>query len=607
MPLSIIEKNNMNTVKEAKKLKDKGLKFVPLLAKEKKNYDKDIDTRVYQLSEVHENGNLGISLHQNNLVVADPETQNAIYFAEHYLAPYRTMRSYREYSNGLKKTVGYFFKNNLGLKENLKLDTKIMEFRVKGQQVVYGTTITKDTNEEVNRSFDNTDPISLTETILEDVKKVAFLSYMAEEVKSANTGALMLDSCIKRYTNYTDSEREDLLWVLFSKILPHDRDTKQTKFERIVRNNNKETKNAGFRAFAKYLSVNPLKLKEVFNWIGKVPEKDEDETKIHTNFLKNALDIKSLMIENIPELKFAVPKILPEGLICIAGRPKAMKSWTALLIAYSVQNALELWGQQCEQGDTLYLALEDSKRRMKSRIQKLGFSELNAPTINLEAPYLNMGLEESIQEWINSVSNPKLVVIDTLARVKPKTKRTTGTVYDLDNELLRKIQKLGMDNGITIAFITHLSKASQDYSFDKITGSVGLQGMTDAMWLLDRGDNQPNASLVGRGRDIEDFEYSLEWDDDQWRYKYKGIKWEIELSENRKVILEHMKYLLSQGKKEVSPKDVYTRMGFKATQKEAKNISKTMERMLKDHSITSGKVYGTYSLNEVYAWRKDIV
>lgn len=598
----------MNPLKEAKRLKNKGLKFVPLLPKEKKNYDKDIDIRVYQLSDVHENGNLGISLHQNNLAVADPETQNAIYFAEHYLAHYKTMRSYREYSNGIKKAVGYFFKNELGLKENLKLDTKIMEFRIKGQQVVYGTTITKDTNEEVKRSFDNTDPIILTEAILEDVKKVAFLSFMADEVKSANTGALMLDSCIKRYTNYTDSEREDLLWVLFSKILPHDRDTKQTKFQRIVKNNNKEIKNAGFRAFAKYLTINPLKLKEVFNWIGKVPEKEEEkESKNITNFLDNALHINSLMKEDIPPLKFAVPKILPEGLICIAGRPKAMKSWTALLIAYSVQNGFELWGHKCEQGDALYLGLEDSKRRMKSRLQMLKFDQLPSPTINLEAPYLNYGLEESIQEWINSVNKPKLVVIDTLARVKPKTKRTSGTVYDLDNELLRKIQKLGMDNGITIAFITHLSKASQDYSFDKITGSVGLQGMTDAMWLLDRGDNQPSASLIGRGRDIDDFEYTLEWDQETWRYSYKGIKWEIELSENRKAILDHMKYLLSEGKEEVMPKDVYLRMGFKANQKEAKNISKTMERMSKDGSIKSGITYGNYSLLEVKTFEDDIV
>ena len=597
----------MSTLEQAKQLKQNGYKFVPLLPKEKKNYDEDIDTKIYELSEVKDNDNLGISLHLNKLAVADPETHHSIYFADLYLSKYKTMRSFREYQNGYKKTVGYFFQNSLDLNEDLKLDGKILEFRVRGQQVVYGTTITKDTKEEVKRSFDNNQPIPLTNEILKEVKKVAFLGFMAEVVKSANTGALMLDSCIMRYTDYSDQEREDLLWYFFNRILPDEKDTKRTKFKRIVRNNNKQSKNAGYKAFAKYLAVNPIKLREVFSWIGEVPENDEDYTKTHTNFLDNALNIKSLMVEDIPELKFAVPKILPEGLVCIAGRPKAMKSWTALLIAYSVQNALELWGHKCQQGDTLYLALEDSKRRMKSRIQKLGFSNMEAPTINLEAPYLNMGLEESIQEWINSVNNPKLVVIDTLARVKPKTKRTSGTVYDLDNELLRKIQKLGMDNGITIAFITHLSKATQDYSFDRITGSVGLQGMTDAMWLLDRGDNQPNASLIGRGRDIEDFEYSLEWDEETWRYKYKGIKWELELSENRKSILAHMKNFLENGKKEVQPKDIYNQMGFKASQKEAKNISKTMERMQKDFTLQQGKVYGTYALPEAYPEDENII
>ena len=597
----------MSTLEQAKQLKQNGYKFVPLLPKEKKNYDEDIDTKIYELSEVKDNDNLGISLHLNKLAVADPETHHSIYFADLYLSKYKTMRSFREYQNGYKKTVGYFFQNSMDLNEDLKLDGQIFEFRVRGQQVVYGTTITKDTKEEVKRSFNNNQPIPLTDEILKEVKKVAFLGFMAEVVKSANTGALMLDSCIMRYTNYSDQEREDLLWYFFNRILPNEKDTKRTKFKRIVRNNNKQNKNAGYKAFAKYLAVNPIKLREVFSWIGEVPENDEDYTKTHTNFLDNALNIKSLMVEDIPELKFAVPKILPEGLVCIAGRPKAMKSWTALLIAYSVQNALELWGHKCLQGDTLYLALEDSKRRMKSRIQKLGFSNMEAPTINLEAPYLNMGLEESIQEWIDSVNNPKLVVIDTLARVKPKTKRTSGTVYDLDNELLRKIQKLGMDNGITIAFITHLSKATQDYSFDRITGSVGLQGMTDAMWLLDRGDNQPNASLIGRGRDIEDFEYSLEWDEETWRYKYKGIKWELELSENRKSILAHMKNFLENDKKEVQPKDIYNQMGFKASQKEAKNISKTMERMQKDFTLQQGKVYGTYALPEAYPEDENII
>ena len=129
------------------------------------------------------------------------------------------------------------------------------------------------------------------------MKKVAFLGFMAEVVKSANTGALMLDSCIMRYTYYSDQEREDLLWYFFNRILPDEKDTKRTKFKRIVRNNNKQNKNAGYKAFAKYLAVDPVKLRDVFSWIGEVPENDQDYTKTHTNFLDNALNIKSLMVE----------------------------------------------------------------------------------------------------------------------------------------------------------------------------------------------------------------------------------------------------------------------------------------------------------------------
>ena len=35
----------------------------------------------------------------------------------------------------------------------------------------------------------------------------------------------------------------------------------------------------------------------------------------------------------------------------------------------------------------------------------------------------------------------------------------------------------------------------------------------------------------------------------------------------------------------MQPKDIYNQMGFKASQKEAKNISKTMERMQKDFTL----------------------
>ena len=147
-------------------------------------------------------------------------------------------------------------------------------------------------------------------------------------------------------------------------------------------------------------------------------------------------------------------------------------------------------GHKTNQGDAIYFGLEDSKRRIKDRVEKLGFSHLKQPQIVLggDVPYLGFGFEECLENWIKSKENPRLVVIDTLARIKPRQSKSSGTAYDSDNLLMNGIQKLAVQNNLTVMFITHLSKASQEYSFDKIQGSVGIQGMTDAMWMLDRGD-----------------------------------------------------------------------------------------------------------------------
>ena len=71
-------------------------------------------------------------------------------------------------------------------------------------------------------------------------------------------------------------------------------------------------------------------------------DKDQyKKTPSRRDFLANGVDMRSLMTEDIPPLKFAVKPILPEGLVCIAGRPKAMKSWQMLKLCYCVENGLD--------------------------------------------------------------------------------------------------------------------------------------------------------------------------------------------------------------------------------------------------------------------------
>ena len=91
-----------------------------------------------------------------------------------------------------------------------------------------------------------------------------------------------------------------------------------------------------------------------------------------------------------------------------------------------------------------YICFGDSERRIKDRERKIGVEKWDPPQILLakDVPYLGFGFEECIENWIESKENPRLIVIDTLARIKPRQEKSAGTAYDMDNELLSKIQTI---------------------------------------------------------------------------------------------------------------------------------------------------------------------
>jgi hypothetical protein len=363
--------------------------------------------------------------------------------------------------------------------------------------------------------------------------------------------------------------------------------------------NNKGEKNAGYVYLADYIGVDRATVKDWLAWIGERPAEDKAK-KSYRDFTTSGIDMQKLRTEDIPPLQFAITPILPEGLVIFCGRAKSMKSWTMLYTCYAVQNGLPVMGHETVQGDSLYLGLEDSKRRLKDREKKLGCDKLTPPHVDVEAPYLGYGLEESLQAWIDTVPNPRLICIDTLARVKQTmNSKKAGTAYDHDNETLRALQHLAIKNGVTIVLVSHLNKATQDYAFDKITGSTGLQGICDAMWLVERGEHGAQSTFTGRGRDIHDFEYALNWDDETWRYEFVGNLQEVKLNDNRKEIIDAMKAINAEGVNDVRPRDVIKHCGYTAQSKEAAGISKTMQRMKLNFELAKGAKFGTYCLVEI--------
>ena len=123
-----------------------------------------------------------------------------------------------------------------------------------------------------------------------------------------------------------------------------------------------------------------------------------------------------------------------------------------------------------------------------------------------------------------------------------------------------------------------------------------MQGICDAMWLVERGEHGAQSTLIGRGRDIMDFEYAMNWNQETWRYDWVGNLQEVNLNENRNEVIIAMKELAIEGLKEVRPRDVAKHSGYSVQSKDTQRISKTMLRMKNNLEITKGEKFGTYKL-----------
>ncbi|WP_261763881.1 AAA family ATPase, partial [Pseudonocardia asaccharolytica] len=71
-----------------------------------------------------------------------------------------------------------------------------------------------------------------------------------------------------------------------------------------------------------------------------------------------------------PEPRWAVPGLVCEGVTLLAGPPKVGKSWLSLNLALDIAAGRPALGSiEVEPGPVLYLALEDTPRRLQSRMR----------------------------------------------------------------------------------------------------------------------------------------------------------------------------------------------------------------------------------------------
>lgn len=203
--------------------------------------------------------------------------------------------------------------------------------------------------------------------------------------------------------------------------------------------------------------------------------------------------------------EFIVDKMIPTGLSLLASPTKYGKSWMMLQLCRSVAEGTEFLGHQCNKHDCLYLALEDSKARLQSRQQKQSKGKRSPKGLrySIKAPTLDkMRLITYLAEQIDEDPNIKLIVIDTLQKVRSHIIDKNTNDYANDYKELSILKEFADDNKIAILLVHHSRKmADPNDPFNNILGSTGIQGVLDTMIVLykaKRGDENTTIEMTGR-------------------------------------------------------------------------------------------------------------
>ena len=194
------------------------------------------------------------------------------------------------------------------------------------------------------------------------------------------------------------------------------------------------------------------------------------------------------------------------------------------------------------------------------------------------------GLEE-LDRWLDRHPDAGLVVIDTLARIRG-TKRNGSTLYDADYDDICRIKSITDQHHITIVLVHHLRKAGADDILDLVSGSTGLTAAADTIAVLKRERARADAILYITGRDVEDKELALRFDDSSASFVLLGEAEEYRISKERQEILEQLRSAGGPAKL----KDLTASLN-----KQSNNVHKLLKGLI-EQGLVEQPNYGQYCL-----------
>ena len=234
---------------------------------------------------------------------------------------------------------------------------------------------------------------------------------------------------------------------------------------------------------------------------------------------------QDLQTADLPHTVFMITGILPEGTSILSAASKIGKSWMVLDMGLCIAGGTPFMGKDVQQCGVLYLALEDSLSRLQDRMNKI-LSGRKAPRqfyFATEAPTLDNGLLDALDGHLNQFPETKLVIIDTLQKIRGRALPRESS-YEQDYREMGTVKSFMDKRGVSVLFVHHNRKMKDESdSFNMISGTNGIMGAADTIWVIiknNRADSE--ATLHITGRDVMQTDTVITFDKSSWKWKPVG-------------------------------------------------------------------------------------
>ncbi|MDR1902794.1 MAG: helicase RepA family protein [Treponema sp.] len=224
--------------------------------------------------------------------------------------------------------------------------------------------------------------------------------------------------------------------------------------------------------------------------------------------MNEKISAEKLRDTDFKNTRFIIDGIIPVGLTLLIGAPKMGKTWLTLLMAELMSAGLPLFGHLVRKSTVLYYTLEDSVKRCKYRLNKIGTAW--SPNLYFcEAA-------RTATDIINGIraTGAQAVFIDTFMAFSDIEDNNS---YSETTRKVRELKRIADTMEVAVILVHHARKDSGGGDWtESAIGSQGLTGAADCIISLKRKRGEDKATLLITGRDISDKRINLWWNDGIW-------------------------------------------------------------------------------------------